>query len=269
MHYRWNIGQDDFLHKEFGQLVVPGWPGFLQRFVGAQLASRFKGFVPKLGITAKTIPAIEEWYENDFLVALDRHFVTHKYLLGDAASIGDFGLMGPLYAHLYRDPRSGEIMHRLAPHVVQWIERMNSRPAAAAVVGSTWLPNDDIPETLTPILKRMFDEFFPVLKSTIQVMAEWKDAHPVGSAIPRVVGTHAFQIGDAHEERVVASFHQWKLQRVLEIYQGFTEIEKQQVDAWLVDAVGSEAKSLMSIDIPEPVTRQNNKLVWVTGHSRL
>jgi hypothetical protein len=71
MHYRWNKGQDDFLHSEFGQVVLPGWPGFLQRFVGAKLASRFKGFVPKLGITPKTIPVIEDWYENDFLVALD------------------------------------------------------------------------------------------------------------------------------------------------------------------------------------------------------
>jgi glutathione S-transferase len=265
MHYRWNKGQDGFLHSEFGQVVLPGWPGFLQRFVGAQLASRFKGFVPKLGITPKTIPAIEDWYENDFLLALDRHFSQYKYLLGDAASIGDFGLMGPLYAHLYRDPRSGEIMNRTAPHVVQWIQRMHTTPAEVG----TWLPSDDIPNTLLPILKRMFIEFIPVLKSTVQVITEWKAAHPVGTAIPRVVGMHTFQIGDAHEERVVASFSQWKLQRVLDVYQGFDEKEKQIVDDWLADNVGPEAKDAMSIHIPEPLTRQNNKLVWASDSIRM
>jgi hypothetical protein len=41
----------------------------------------------------------------------------------------------------------------------------------------------------------------------------------------------AIQVGGAHEERVVASDSQWKLQRVLGVsQQGFDETEKQNVD---------------------------------------
>jgi hypothetical protein len=141
---------------------------------------------------------------------------------------------------------------------------MNTTPSE---VGA-WLPSDGIPSTLLPILKRMFVEFIPVLKSTVKVMTEWKAAHPVGTAIPRVVGMHTFQISDTHEERVVASFSQWKLQRVLDVYQGFDKKEKQHVDDWLADNVGPEAKDAMTIHIPEPLIRQSNKLVWACDSIR-
>ena len=35
---------------------------------------------------------------------LDRHFASHRFLFGDRPSLGDYGLIGPLYAHLGRDP---------------------------------------------------------------------------------------------------------------------------------------------------------------------
>ena len=33
------------------------------------------------------------------------------------------GMMGPFYAHLYRDPVPGKILKMRAPRVVEWIER--------------------------------------------------------------------------------------------------------------------------------------------------
>ena len=47
-----------------------------------------------LGIDENTITAVEQWYEGDFLPALDTHFGAHDYLLGGVASIGDLALMG-------------------------------------------------------------------------------------------------------------------------------------------------------------------------------
>jgi hypothetical protein len=41
------------------------------------------------------------------------------------------------------------------------------------------------------------------------------------------------------------------------------------VDDWLADNVGPEAKDAMSIHIPEPLTRQNNKLVWASDSIRM
>lgn len=253
MHYRWNKGQEDFLYGEFGKVVLPGVPGFMQYDAGRSAGTAFSKMVPKLGITERTIPAIEEWYEHDFLPQLDRHFTIYPYLLGYAASIGDFGLMGPLYAHLYRDPKSGETMRRIAPHVVQWVERMNT-PVPS--VGN-WLPADKIPDTLIPILRRMSKEFFPVLESTVERLKEWKEQHPERTTrISRVVGTHMFTIGGVTEDRVVTSFTQWKLQRVKAVF----DKDHAALDEWMM-SIGIDAKVLRQT-IEHPVTRRNNILCW-------
>ncbi len=254
MHYRWNKQQDAYVYAEFGKTIFPRLPGFLQRFLGKRAGSRFKGFVSMLGITEATIPAIEQWYEGDFLPALDAHFARHDYLLGAAASIGDFGLMGPLFAHLYQDPESGKIMRAIAPNVVQWIERMNNPPLE---VGS-WLEADEIPATLLSILTRMFREFFPVLQSTVILLEQWKRENPT-AVIPRFIGKHGFAIDQARGERVVIPFSQWKLQRVLDVYQSFANDEKANIDAFL-SAIGGLAA--LQTKISERLSRKDNVLIW-------
>jgi hypothetical protein len=103
-------------------------------------------------------------------------------------------------------------------------------------------------------------------------MEEWKLANP-NAPIPRAIGTHSFQIGNATGERLVQSFSQWKLQRVLDdVYKGFDAAdEKQQVDKWLVlsDTVkmGSISAFWIFPSTSERVTRENNRLVWETPSS--
>lgn len=254
MHYRWNKGQDDYVYAEFGKTIFPALPGIMQRFLGRRAGARFKGFVEMLGIDENTIAAIEQWYEGDFLPALDAHFGVHDYLLGGAASIGDFALMGPLYAHLYQDPESGKIIDAIAPNVAKWIERMNTPPQA---LGS-WLENDEIPATLVPILSRIFAELFPVLLSTVALLETWRQQNP-GTEIPRFIGKHGFHIGDARGERVVIPFSQWKLQRLLDVYHGFDTDAKAVVDAFLGTVNGLSA---MQTVITDRVDRKDNRLVW-------
>lgn len=254
MHYRWNFPErnERFIMGEFGRLVVPWAPGPIRRFAGRRLAANFSGMLPMLGITDKTIPAIEAWYES-FLRQLDAHFAAHDYLLGGRASIGDFGLIAPLYAHLYRDPAPGELMRRIAPNVTAWVERMN---ATEPPVGD-WLADDAVPDTLLPILERQFAEQFPVLADTVEQVAEWIDAHP-GQRLPRAVGRHRFRIGDAEDERAALSFPQWMLQRPLFYYQGLAGEARAAADALLERAGGVEA---MQMRIPRPVERRDNRLV--------
>jgi len=45
------------------------------------------------------MPIVESLY-LDFLDALNSHFKHYPYLLGWKPYIGDFGLLGPMYAHL-------------------------------------------------------------------------------------------------------------------------------------------------------------------------
>lgn len=127
MHYRWNKPNFPFIYQEFGKIVTPNMPGFIRGFLGKKVAAKFKGFVPLLGITQKSIPAIEEWYEQHVLPLLDKHFAEHKYLLGSKPCLGDFALIGPLFAHLYRDPVPGALMKKNAPNLVKWVQRMNQK----------------------------------------------------------------------------------------------------------------------------------------------
>jgi len=117
MHYRWNFDNFPFIFDEFGRSLFPRWPRFMQGFLGKRVGARFRGFLPMLGISNANRSALEDWYEKDFLPVLDRHFAEHEFLFGGRPSIGDFGFIGPLYAHLYRDPYPGALMRRDAPHV--------------------------------------------------------------------------------------------------------------------------------------------------------
>ena len=89
MHYRWNHDNFPFIYEEFGRVVMPSMPAFVRRIVGKKVGAKFKGFVPILGITANSIPAIDDWYENHVLAELDNHFSKYDYLLGDRPCAGD------------------------------------------------------------------------------------------------------------------------------------------------------------------------------------
>ena len=46
----------------------------------------------------------------DYLEALNTHFEQYPYILGWRPSIGDFGPIAPMYAHLGRDPHPAKLM---------------------------------------------------------------------------------------------------------------------------------------------------------------
>jgi len=254
MHYRWNHDNFPFIYEEFGKIAFPSMPAFIRRFVGKRLGAKFRSFVPMLGITETSIPAIEDWYENHVLPLLDTHFAKHDYLLGAKPCVGDFGLMGPLYAHLYRDPASGKLMNKIAPNVAKWVERMND----GTVQTGDWLSDDAIPDTLMPILSRQFAEFWPVQIDTLAQNQQWMLDNPQTKELPRMLGEHKFKMGDTEEKRVIRTFSQWKLQRVLDIYQGFNEVEKASTDPLLHELGGY---SDMQTSVKQRVIRVNNLLV--------
>lgn len=254
MHYRWNFPRENerFLMGEFGKIVAPWLPGPLRRMAGRRLASRFSGMLPMLGITPETRAAIEAGYER-FLDQLNTHFEQYPYLLGHRASMADFGFMGPLYAHLGRDPAPARLMRERAPAVAAWVTRMNTPHPP---VGE-WLEDDTIPQTLYPILRDQFETQFPVLRDTINAVAEWIAQHP-GERLPRMVGEHNFRLGNVEARRALLSFPQWMAQRPLFYYQGLDPESRTEVDALLEQTGGLEA---MQLPICQPVKRENNRLV--------
>jgi glutathione S-transferase len=234
MHYRWNFPEknEKFINAAFGSLVLPWAPACIQRLLGKVVGSKFKGFVPRLGITEATIPALEASYEQ-LLRDLNVHFKVHDYLFGGRPSIGDFGLIGPLYAHLYRDPAPGELMRRVAPEVCRWVERMISDEVPT--IGE-FLPNDQVPETLMPVLQRMAKEQLPVLLDTDRRLTDWrKDAANAGAKeVKRFLGMHPFTVEQVEGERAVLPFSLWMFQRPTNFYASLAD--KSGVDAMLKTA---------------------------------
>lgn len=253
MHYRWNKANFPFIYEEFGEVVAPNMPKFIRAFMGKKVAAKFKGFVPLLGITDKSIPAIEDWYENHVLPLLDKHFSEYDYLLGSKPSLGDFGLMGPMFAHLYRDPEPGVLMKKIAPNVAKWVERMNQPQENEGA----FLEDDEIPDTLLALLTRIFKEQWPVLRNTVKRLEAWIDENPQNLNIPRVIGEHEFSIGDITEKRAIGTFHYWKVQRIIDCYQKFDEPQKVSVDTFLQSVGGLDS---MQLKIEKRLNRVNNKL---------
>jgi len=256
MYYRWMYNAET-MYLEFGKVSQPDLSEAEQIEVGKETCKPFKGALPILGVTEPMYKAVEASYEQ-LLRDLDAHFAIYPYLLGTRPSIGDFGLMGPLYAHQYRDPASGEIMKRIAPNVVKWVERMNAPDPKSGA----FLANDEVPETLYPVLTRIFEEQFPPLREMVTVLGKWIDENP-DKKIPRAIGMQVFSLKESDGsivigERGMFTFSQWMLQRVLDFYLPLAVDARESVDA-LLEKVG--ARDALHIDLKRRVTREKNVLV--------
>ncbi|MDP3736626.1 MAG: glutathione S-transferase family protein [Hyphomonadaceae bacterium] len=252
MHYRWNYNEA-WIIGEFGRTAAPGASRDEQARIGQIIAKPMKDAIPRLGVSEDTISGIEAHYEG-FLADYSAHLRKMPFVLGDRPSLGDFALFGPLYAPLYRDPASGERMKRLAPVVAEWVERMLVAKAGPQAL----LPDDEIPPTLLPILKRQMAEQLPVLTDSAHILQEWALAQPKGARIKRSLGTHEFTIGGRRGERNVISFSLWRLQRVQDHYRSLSGADRERADR-LLDAVGG--REIANFQLPIRLERRDYRLV--------
>lgn len=235
MSYRWHYKRNmPLILSEFGALVAPRLPRLLHPVAGLPLALYFGGnYGRALGISKKNRAAIEASYER-FLADFDRHLGEHPYLLGDRPCEGDFGFMGPLYAHLYRDPAPGALMRRVAPQVADWVERMNAPRAASDERGSSsFAADDEVPTTLDPLFRRFFAEHWPVVRDTFDAVDRWVKDNPGAPRIKRFVGEHTFAVEGVSHPRWIQSFTQWMAQRCLTAYAAMNEADRERAEAWL------------------------------------
>jgi len=257
MHYRWNYPatNSDFIYGEFGSLVMPKAPMFIQRFFGKMLGNKFKSMVPKLGIVEHNINALEKSYVQ-LLADLQVHFETHDFLLGARPCIADFGLIAPLYAHLYRDPAPGKLMRNKAPAVCEWVERMmNGEPSLQE---GELLADDEIPQTLVPVLARMSSEHLPVILDTDELLDQWRESNPNKPEIDRFIGMHKFSVEGVEAQRVVLPYVLWMYQRVIDVYHQLddaTEVDQLMLQTGFGDALKKGVKNR--------VGRPNNILKFV------
>ena len=238
MHHRWAHRRANYplVLGEFGAIVAPRVPRFLRPLAGLPLAVVFGGaYGEVLGIGRHNRAALEASYLG-FLADFEAHLEAHPFLLGSRPSVGDFGLIGPLYAHLYRDPWPGELMRSRAPRVARWVQRMqNPGPKAGS-----FLPDDQVPETLIPLLQRFFEEFGPVAVDMMVKNAVWAARHPDAEHFPRFIGRQPFHIGGVASTRRATPYTQWMWQRPLDAYRQMTGEQRLRADAFLSRAGGAD-----------------------------
>lgn len=266
MHYRWSIAENrDFAVAEFGRTSAPEASAEDQWRIGEENAKPFAGALPRLGITDATSTAIETSY-HELLAELDQHFARYPFLLGGRPSIGDFGLIGPFYAHLYRDPWSGRLLRNTAPQVERWILRMID--PAAHEQPDEFLPDDQLPGTLLPVLTRMFAEQGPVLQQTLQQVKDWAEnnkprsveqATGAPTTVPRAIGECTFTIAGVRGKRLTVPYMQWMWQHCVDAYQQVDEADRSRADRWLAQIPG--ALELLQTPITQRLGREKNQVV--------
>jgi glutathione S-transferase len=151
MHYRWSyrhgreLLSSILVDELLGHLAAP-------RFIKKRLITRRQrnGFVIGDGVSDATWDHVESSYFTA-LANMSRMLEDRPFLFGNAPSIADFGLMGPMLRHFGQDPTPAELMRERAPSVYEWVARMwNAKASSAAPI---WV--DSVPEDAKGMLKEI------------------------------------------------------------------------------------------------------------------
>lgn len=191
MHYRWSHRDEQlrFLERAFAARAPAG--------MADKVMARMQSYLPQLGVTTETIPLIERSYER-LLEVLDAHFATMPYLFGGRPSIADYGMIGPMFAHLGRDPVPERIMKLHAPNVYRWVERMNAPDLDSPEFpdcSAELVPDDTIPGTLEPFLAHIGEELFPELTDKLAFLDRWIAEHAPRDGDPVSDKPHQRRLG--------------------------------------------------------------------------
>ena len=188
MYLRWNTTYENrlFVRDEFERSLAEP-----EQADGFAVAMR--GFLPVLGIglghSADVVieTSIELLYDS-----LNAHFLKYPYILGGVPCLGDYGLMGALYAHHGRDVSPSNAMKIRAPALYRWIEMMGRAPITDPEVWQVpqeFFSIDDLPDTLIAFLKLIGEGYVPEMIATIDLYHQWLDAQkPSAGTIVDVEG---------------------------------------------------------------------------------
>ena len=266
MHYRWNFPDDNltfvryhFLHS---QRDVPE-----REEKTEAMMNRMRHAAMIFGVTEQSQPVVEAVY-LEYLDALNTHFECYPYLLGWRPCIGDFGLIAPMYAHLGRDPYPARLMQQRAPAVYRWVERMNREDQDVPEyfnAGNDFLANDEIPETLLPVMKILAEDFVPETLAAADLVNNWLDQHPpepgavaVGR-LAEALGTADFTVRGQTITALAQPHRFYLLQRVQDVF-AQSPAEKQTEISALLERSGMER--LLAASLNRRIVRAENLEVW-------
>ncbi len=263
MHYRWNFDEQhlEFLTWHFRTIFPPGWsPSAEERMQSIRTETN-----PVFGIVPESIPAIEELYVA-LLAKLNAHFSDHPYLLGGKPCVGDFGMIAPLYGHLGRDPVPLAMMQTRAWRAFRWVERMNRPELDVGEFGDrdgSYLPDDEIPETLIDVLRHLAVDFVPETRAACECINAWlaeQDDLTPGATAERGIGMTSFDLAGTGIEVIAQPFRFHVLKRVQDEFDALEEPARTEA-ASLLAACGME--ELLEMRLTREIGRANNLEVWL------
>ncbi len=271
MHYRWNFDavNQPFLGRDFSAALAPGAKDEEAETVFKFAASRMRKAMGAFGVSPGSIPLVEASYER-FLSLFDAHLAHSPYLLGGAATLGDYGLIAPLYAHLGRDPYPAAMMKAQAYRVWRWVERMNGPDQDAGDYGSpTEAPfaADTVPDTLKALLAFVAEDYLPEVRAYVGYangwLAERPDLEPGTSGLARpterAIGRVAFDWRGETIEVAVMPYRLYLLQKIQDAADDLDPAGRLAVEALLAETGLSE---LLTLRTTRRVERSNQLEVW-------
>ncbi len=243
MHFRWNYPeQRDWIERDWQPVFAEMTP---------KVMGQMNSFLPFLGVNDDTREVIDAWYDT-LLAILDTHLKEHRFLLGDTPTLADFAMMGPMHAHLGRDPVPAARMRARAPRVMAWlhetIDAATPTSAREAYVAAT----------LEPLLAEIGSVFVPIQQATTAAVDEAGAATESGSELPRIFGVVDMPILGVASSRYLNTYSVWRHARTAQRYVGLSSEAKNRVGGWL-DPAGITP---LLRDPPSLVIEmRNNKLV--------
>lgn len=272
MHYRWNFDDANlaFLRADFSaSLAPPGTPAAQAVAVFERSSAAMRKAAVAFGVTPDTHTRVQASY-REFLDLFDAHLQVFPYLLGETPTRGDYGLFGPLHAHLARDPYPSMLMKQHAPRVWRWTERMNGaqQDAGEYRLGATPLATDSLfPPTLLALLRYVAEEYGGELRAHVRFAREWLEARPhipagrngLDKPGARAIGMAAFPWRGVSIKTAVMPYRFYLLQKVQAEIVGLEQAERRTLMEVLSNAGLGDIPDLT---LPRSVLRLDHLEVW-------
>jgi glutathione S-transferase len=231
MHYRWSYRQSRLLLSEILTEELRGnsmrAPEFIKRRMVTRRQHHF--FVERDGVTKSTWDNVEQGYLNA-LDGMSAMLASRRFVLGDAPSIADFGLMAPMFRHFSQDPVPAEIMRTRAPAVYAWVARMwDTKPDDATGFVS------EIPSDASPLLKEICETHLEQLEANASAFA---------------AGQQSFEMtvqGCRYTQMPISRYRVWCLEKLREAFSALDASAQKTVKALLPH---QQAKVLWTDTIP-------------------
>ena len=242
MHYRWSYEENHaFINDEAAKSTIPFAASTLGRYVAKKATDRLAKAAPIIGFIPEQHDMLEAWTERT-LDHLERHFSRYDYLLGGRPTIADFSLVASFFGHLNRDPAPKRLLMANRPNLSAWSERTHSGVAAKGDL----IAGDDLPETLMPILRLVFDEFLPMVASYRDVLLEHMDQYQLGPGdrVPRFLKHALVPMGNHTFKRSAMPYTLWMMQRAQNKLANLNASDQVKVDDWMIKSCGSGLANL-------------------------